>query len=186
MLINRTPDLDTGTNRPKQIVIRFRRRQIGPRRSTHPEQFLHQHMRRLPRIIRHLRREHSALRQHLSQSPHRSRMLRHPLKHCIRKQQIHRRIRRPCGNIAFDEGTLRQPRASLPQHILRRIQPNDLSRPIPLHQQLRGITRPTSQIHRDANLPQRHLRQQIPCRTRSLILKLQILPGTPVAHNETT
>jgi hypothetical protein len=52
-------------------------------------------------------------------------MVRHPLEHGIGEQQIGARLRHPDREIAFDKCTARQPFAGLPQHIRRRVDPND-------------------------------------------------------------
>ena len=191
MVVDDVPDIDSTADRLEQIVIGLGRRQVLTRRRLDlgviaPRaalaDFALEYESRFARIVRHLDRQHAALRQRRQQALHDRRMIRQPLHHGIAENEIGAGFRGPGCDIALHELAGRQPFARFAQHVRRRIEPDYLRLRKALDQKLSGIARPAAEIDHKARICQRHLREQIARRPCPLVLKFQILPRAPIFH----
>jgi len=111
-------------------------------------------------------------------------MIGDPLKHRVGKQQVRALLRVPGGEIGLGEGAVRQPFTRLAQHVGRGIQSGDFGLRIACDQKLGGIAGPAAEIDHAAGRLQRHLREQVARRTRTLVFELEILTRVPVLGHQ--
>src|SRR5262249_49725397 len=106
-------------------------------------------------------------------------MVWYPLKHGVTEQEIGFSSRHPDRQIALDEGTTRQPLASLTEHIWRGIDPDHLRVGKPFDQQFGRVGRSAAEIDHALGIIERDMGQEISRRASTLVLELEILLGTP-------